>query len=148
MRKITRQIDADLTAAMKAREQETLDALRMVRAALQNEHIALGHDLADEEVTQVLRRLLKQRREAAGQYQAGGRTEAAAHEEREAKLIEAYLPNQLDDDALKSLIDQTIQATGATGQADFGKVMSRVMGQLGGRADGARVTELVRQHLE
>lgn len=142
------QIESDVTAALKAREQEKLDALRMVRAALKNEQIAVGHELADEEVCKVLGRLVKQRQEAAEQYRQGGRTEAADKEEREATLIESYLPAQLADAELTTMVAEAIKTTGANGPADFGKVMGAVMKTVAGRASGDRIAALVKKKLQ
>lgn len=142
------QIESDITSAMKAREQEKLDALRMVRAAFQNEQIALGHELTEAEAHKVISRLIKQRRDSAEQYRAGDRTEQADKEEAEAKLLEAYLPAQLSDDDLRSLVTEAISATGANGAADFGKVMGAVMAKTQGAADGNRVSALVREALQ
>lgn len=144
---IAAQIEQDIMVTMKAREQEKLDALRMVRAALKNEQIAVGHELADEAVHKVLGRLLKQRQEAAQQYRQGGRTEAADKEDREAKLIESYLPAQLTDEEIKTMVAQAITATSARGPADFGKVMGAVMKTVAGRADGTRIAALVKEQL-
>lgn len=141
------QIESKITTAMKAREQTTLDALRMVRAAFQNEQIALGHELSEEEAQKVMSRLIKQRRDSAEQYRAGNRSEQADKEEAEAKLLEAYLPAQLSDDELRTMVTEVISNTGATGAADFGKVMGAVMTKTKGAADGNRVSVLVRELL-
>lgn len=141
-------IENDITTAMKTRDQITLDALRMARAALQNEKIALGHELSDQETQKVLSRLVKQRHDAAEQFRAGNRAEQAAKEENEAGLLETYLPTQLSDDKLRELVTAAITATGAAGSADFGKVMSMVMAQTKGVAEGNRVSALVREVLK
>lgn len=147
MTNLTAQIESDLTTALKTREQEKLDALRLVRAALKNEQISLGHELVDEEVQKVLSRLIKQRKEAADHYRAGGRAESALKEEREAKLIQAYVPTQLADAELEAIVRETITEIDASGSRDFGKVMSQVMAKTKGQADGNRVATLVRSEL-
>lgn len=144
---LTQQIESDVIVAMKAREQEKLDALRMVRAALKNEQIALRHELTDDEVQKVLRRLIKQRKEAAEQFRTGGRAETADKEEREATLIAGYLPTPLSDTELEEIVKETIAATGATSAADFDKVMGQVMAKTKGQADGTRVAKKVKDQL-
>ncbi|MEK7460804.1 MAG: GatB/YqeY domain-containing protein [Patescibacteria group bacterium] len=144
---LTEQIEQDTVSAMKARNQEKLDALRLVRAALKNEQITLGHALSDEESHKVLARLIKQRHEAADHFRKAGRTESADKEEREANLIGSYLPTQLTNAELTQIVDEVITTIGATSAADFGKVMGQVMARTKGQADGNVVSELVRQRL-
>ena len=103
--------------------------------------------LTDDDVTAVLRKEAKIRQEAIDQYRQAGRTEQAAKETREKKLIEHYLPAGLTDEELDKLVTQAISETGATSKADIGKVMSTVMAKVQGRADGGRVSQLVRSKL-
>lgn len=138
------QLEQDTVTAMKARDQMRLDTLRMLRAALKNEQIAIGHELAEAEVLKILNRQIKQRREAADHYRVGGRTEAALKEETEARLIKTYLPAKLSDEELLAIITEVVQTIGASGSADFGKIMGPVMTKIAGRADGDRVAKLVK----
>lgn len=142
------QIESDLIVAMKAREQERLDALRLVKAALKNELIALGHELTEEESLKVLNRLMKQRKEAALEYRKVGKEETAVKEENEAAMIQKYLPAQMDDTELTTIIKSVIAASGATGTNDLGKVMGAVMQKIAGRADGTRVSTVVKSLLQ
>lgn len=144
---IMERIDQDLIKAMKERNQEQLDTLRMVRAAFKNEEISLGQALNEEETQRVLSRLAKQRLEAMEQYRANNREEAAQKEEREKAIILAYLPEQMSDDELQALV-KTVIAELAAGSADFGKVMGSVMGRVAGKADGKRVGTIVRAELQ
>lgn len=127
---------------MRGRERERVGALRMVANALQQEAKA-GND---DEVA-VLRRERKRRLEAAKAYRDGGREDRAELEEREAELIDAYLPTQLSDDELGRLVDDAIAELGASGPAEMGKVMGEVMPKVAGRADGSRVSAVARARL-
>jgi uncharacterized protein len=136
------QVRTDMTTAMKAGEKERVGALRLVLSELQKA-VKEGQD--DE--LAVLRRERKRRLEAATQFRDGGRPELADQEESEAKLIEAYLPAELGDAELDTLIAAAIAETGATGQRDMGQVMKAVMAKAGGRADGKRTSARVREAL-
>lgn len=143
------QIQADLTAAMKARDTDTVRTLRMVVAAIRNARVAQGHsgEVTDEEVRDLLAREAKRRSEAAEAYRAAGRDELADTELAELEVIRRYLPAELSDDELGRLVDEAVAATGASGPGDLGKVMSRLMPEVKGRADGKRVNALVRERL-
>lgn len=144
---LAEQLNADMIAAMKAGESEKLSVLRMVKTALKNKQIEVGHELAEPEVVAVLQKELKQRREAASEFTKGNRPELAAKEEREAELLKTYLPAELSDDELTAIVAEVIQATGAASMSDIGKVMSPIMGKVAGRADGNRVSAMVRAKL-
>lgn len=141
-------IDDELKAAMKSGDTATLGTLRLVRSALKNKEIELGHVLTDTEVLAVLKKEVKQRRESVEQFTVGGRTELAEKESAEIALLEQYLPAELSDDELTAIVDEAITATGATTPADTGKVMGVAMGKVAGRADGNRVGALVRAKLQ
>jgi uncharacterized protein YqeY len=136
------QVRSDMTSAMKAGETERVGALRLVLSELQK---AIKEGQGDE--LAVLRRERKRRLEAAAVFRDGGRPELADQEEAEARLIEAYLPAELDDAELDALIAATIAETGATGPKDMGQVMKSVMAKAGGRADGKRASARVREAL-
>ena len=127
---------------MKAGERERVGALRLVLSELQK----AAKEGGDDEVA-VLRRERKRRLDAAEQFRAGGRDELAAKEESEATLIGGYLPAELSDDELRRLVDEQIAATGAESPKDMGRVMGAVMPAVDGRADGKRVSSLVREKL-
>ena len=146
---LAEQIQADLTAAMKARDGETVATLRMVVAAIKNLRVAEGHagDVSDEETLGLLTQQAKQRTEAAESYEEAGRDDLAAKERRELEVIRRYLPEQLDDDELAALVDEAVAETGASGPGDLGRVMGALMTRVKGRADGKRVNALVRARL-
>jgi uncharacterized protein YqeY len=139
---ILEQVQDDVRTAMKAGERERAAALRMVVDALQQDaKLGEGDEVA------VLQRERKKRLEAADAYHEGGRGEQADVERGEAELIEAYLPEQLSDEELGELVSAAIEDTGATEQKQMGQVMSAVIPKVGGRADGKRVSQVVRDKL-
>lgn len=132
----------DANAALKAGERERASALRLIADALQQD-AKLGK--GDE--TAVLQRERKKRLEAAEAYRDAGREDRAASEQAEAEAIESYLPEQLSDAELSELVAAAVEQTGASGQRDMGKVMGALMPRVGGKADGKRVSQAVRERL-
>jgi uncharacterized protein YqeY len=139
---IVDQLQDDVKTAMKARETEKVQALRLIVAELQR----ASKDGNDDELA-ILRTARKKRVEAAKAFRDGGRDEAAEQEESEAALIDTYLPAQMDDAALDATVASTIEEVGAAGMSDMGKVMGAVMGKVKGEADGNRVQASVKAHL-
>jgi uncharacterized protein len=140
---VIEQVRADMTSAMKAAEKDRAAALRMVLSELQKAAKEGGGDeLA------VLRRERKRRLEAAEQFRGGGRPELADKEESEAQLIQGYLPAELDDAELDTIVAEAIEETGASDPKQMGQVMKVVMARTEGRADGKRVSARVREALE
>jgi len=135
-------VQQDLVAAMKAREADRVLALRLVLSELQK---ASKDGDADE--LAVLRRERKRRLESASAFRDGGRAELADGEEAEARIIEAYLPAELSDDELRTIVQAAIGESGASSPKDMGQVMKAAMGKVGGRADGKRVSALVSEAL-
>ena len=135
-------VKTDLATAMKAGEKERVGALRLVLSELQK---AAKEGNADE--LAVMRRERKRRQESAQAFRDGGRPELAQAEETEAELIGAYLPAEMGDDELEALVADAVRASGAEGPKDMGKVMKALMPAVGGRADGKRVSEKVRERL-
>ncbi len=145
---LVEQIDKDLIAAMKAKEELKLSVLRMMKAALKNKQIELGKPLGDPEAVAVLRTLVKQRRESAEAFHKGGREDLATKEESEVKIVEAYLPAAASDEDIDAAVAAAIADTGATGAKDLGKVMKAAMANLAGKnAEGKRVNEKARAKL-
>jgi uncharacterized protein len=142
---------ADLTAAMKARDKARSSTLRMVMTAITNAEVAgdTARELSDEEVTDVLTKEAKRRREAATAFEEGGRTESAAKERAEADVIAEYLPQPLSDDEITAIVTSAVEELGAAGEGmkAMGKVMGKVQPQTKGRADGAAVAAEVRRQL-
>ncbi len=135
-------VKSDLTAAMKAGDRDRVGILRLVLSELQK---AAKDGSADEQA--VLRRERKRRLESASAFRDGGRPELADAEEREAELIAGYLPAELDEAALRGLVSDAVAETGATSPRDMGPVMKLVLSRAGGRADGKRVSALVKERL-
>lgn len=141
-------IETDLKTAMKARDNDTVAALRMALAAIKTEAAEAGTagEVPDERVEELLAQQVKQRLESAEAYDDGQRDDLAAKERREAEILRAYLPEQLSDDELAAVVDECIAEIGA-GSGDFGRVMGAVMPRVKGRADGKRVNAMVRERL-
>ena len=140
-------IESAMRDAMRARDEQRIQTLRMVMAAAHNVRIARGRNLTDEEVVDVLTRQVKQRRESITMFRDAGREEKAAAEEAEAAILAEFLPQQLTEDEVTSLVRAAITGTGASSPADLGRVMGRVSPQTKGRADGRLVSEVVRRLL-
>ena len=142
MASILEQVQSDVRDAMKAKERDRVGALRMIVNALQaEEKEGKGDEVA------ALQRERKRRLDAAEALREGGRSDQAAAEEAEAKLIEGYLPAQLSDDELDELVSGAIDETGASEPKQMGEVMKALMPKVGGRADGKRVSQAVRSKL-
>jgi uncharacterized protein YqeY len=139
----------DLTAAMRERDEVRTATIRMVLTAITNEEVAgkQARALGDDEVVRVLGREAKKRREAAEAYEQGGRPDRAERERAELAVIEAYLPEQLTDDELASLVAAAIAEAGAAGPQQMGQVMKLVTARVTGRAEGSRVAAEVRRQL-
>jgi uncharacterized protein len=140
---------ADLNAAMRARDQVRMRTLRMALTSITNEEVAgaAARDLTDDEIVKVLTREARKRREAAEAFSAAGRHDQAAAERAEGEVLAGYLPAQLSDDELATLVDAAIAETGASGMAGMGQVMNTLTPRVAGRADGARVAAEVRRRL-
>jgi uncharacterized protein YqeY len=140
-------IEEELTTAMRARDQERTDALRLTLASLRSAEKEVQRPLKEDEELHVLQRERKRRAEAAEAFRGGGRDEQAAKEERELEIIQEFMPEPVDEDELERIIDDAIAETGATSLRDLGRVMADVMPQVAGRADGSVVSQLVREKL-
>lgn len=140
---------ADLTAAMKARDETRTRVLRLTLTSVSNEEVAgsASRDLSDDEVLRIIAREAKRRREAADAFAGAGRTARAAAERAEEAVLSDYLPAQLTDAELGALVAAVIAQTGAAGRAAMGQVMKAVTAQVAGRAQGSRVAAEVRQQL-
>ncbi len=144
-------IQSDLKQAQLARDEIKVSTLRLLLSEVKNAKIAKGDPagagLADEEIILVVQKEIKKRKEAAEAFRSGGREEAAAREEAEFKVLESYLPAQMDSGELTKLIEETIDEVGATSMVDMGKVIGVVMGKVKGKADGGTVSDLVKERL-
>ena len=149
MSELKERLRADLTTAMKSRDELRTATLRMVLTAVTAEEVAgkESRELTDDEVEAVLRREAKKRREAAEAFAGAGRAEQAERESAEGEVVAGYLPAQLEDADLAALVADVVTRTGASGMKDMGKVMGQVTGLVAGRAEGGRVAAEVRRQL-
>jgi uncharacterized protein len=149
MAELKDRLRTDLSAAMRARDRVRMRTLRMALTAITNEEVAgdTSRELSDDEVTKVLTREARKRREAAEAFGSAGRAEQAAAERAEGNVLAEYLPAQLDDAELARIVDEVITETGASGMPAMGQVMKAVTPRIAGRAEGARVAAEVRRRL-
>jgi uncharacterized protein len=144
---LIQRIEEELKTAMRARDQERTDVLRLTLASLRAAEKEVQRPLKEDEELHVLQRERKRRLEGAEAFRAGAREEQAAKEERELAVIQEFMPEPVDEVELERIIDDAIAETGATSLRDLGRVMADVMPQVAGRADGSVVSQLVREKL-
>ena len=140
-------ITEDMKAAMRAGEKDRLGVIRMLQAAIKQREVDERITLDDGAVLGVVEKMVKQRKEAISQFEAGGRTDLAAKESEEITVLQAYLPEPLSHDELASIIEQAIASTGAATIKDMGKVMAAVKEAAAGRADMGAVSASIKQRL-
>lgn len=152
MSELKQKIIADMTTAMKARDKDTVGALRMLKAAIQTEEVSgAKHELTDAEVLRVIEREVKKRRESAEMYSENGRQELADAELAEAEVFARYQPAQLDDDALTALVNSAVAEVAgddAPNMKMMGQVMKLAKEKAAGQADGKRLSEAVKSALQ
>jgi uncharacterized protein len=145
---LSKQIVADLTAAMKAQDVAKMSTLRMVKAAMMNRQIEKGGELDDDDMQKLLRSLVKQRRDSIEQYEKAGRQELVDKEKAEIDVIETYLPQAVSQEEIEQVVAAVIAETGASSMKDMGKVMKAAQTALTGKnADGRLVSEVVKAKL-
>jgi len=143
------QIAADMKDAMKAKDMDRLNALRLVQSAFKNREIELRpNPITEEDFTAVIKKLVKQRKESIEQYQAAKRQDLVDAETKELKLLETYLPQQMGREQLDAIVAQVIAETGAKSAKDMGTVMKAVIAKTAGTADNKMVSELVKAKLQ
>ena len=149
MSELKERLQADLTGAIRARDEVTTATLRMALAAVTTEEVAgtTARTLSDDEVLRVLAREAKKRREAAEAFDSADRPELAGRERAEGAVLERYLPAQLDDAQVTELVRAAIEEAGATGMAQMGAVMNAAQARAAGRADGRRLSTEARRQL-
>jgi uncharacterized protein len=147
--KLKDRLQADLTGAIRARDEVTTATLRMALAAISTEEVAgsSARELSDDEVLKVLAREAKKRREAAEAFGSAGRPELAERERAEGAVLDRYLPTQLTDEEVAELVRAAVEETGATGMPHMGAVMRAAQARAAGRADGRRLSAEVRKQL-
>ncbi|KAB2952284.1 GatB/YqeY domain-containing protein [Heliorestis acidaminivorans] len=146
---LKQQLSEDMKAAMKEKEagKFRLSVIRMARSAIQKLEIDKRRELTDEEVMDVLSKEVKQRRDSIHEYEKAGRSEVVAKLNEEIALLTAYLPQQLSEAEIRSLVHEAVTVTGAQGPRDMGKLMSTLMPKVKGRADGKIVNQIVKEIL-
>ena len=144
---LIREIEGELTAARKARDDARRDALALLLNALRSAEKDLQRPLSEDESLQVLQRERKKRVEAIDAFEAAGREEQAEKEELELDVLEEFMPEPLSEEELEEIVDDVIAEVGATSIRDLGRVMADAMPRLSGRADGSVVSQLVREKL-
>lgn len=140
-------LNDDMKTAMKAKDKETLQVIRMLKASIQNEQIKKGADLNEEEELTVLSREMKQRRDSLTEFEKADRTDLAEKVKGEIAIVEKYLPAQLDEAEIRQIVAGAIEKTGVSSPKEFGKVMGAVMPQVKGKADGNQVNAIVKELL-
>ncbi|MDU4697018.1 MULTISPECIES: GatB/YqeY domain-containing protein [Paenibacillus] len=144
---LSERLNEDMKQAMKSQDKFKLSTIRMVRATIKNLEIDLKRTLNDNEVLDILSREIKQRKDALQEFEKAGRDDLAEQVKAEAEILAEYLPEQLSEEEIKVIVQQTIQETGASSKAEIGKVMSALMPKVKGRADGKLVNQTVQQLL-
>lgn len=142
------QIYADLIEAIKAKEEAKVSTLRMLKAEIMKYEVSgANKEATDEVVTSLIQKQVKQRKDSEEQFRKGDRAEMADKEAAEAKILEAYLPEQMGEDEIRAIVKEGIASSGAESKADMGKVMGAIMPKLKGKADGKLVNQIVMQLL-
>ncbi len=144
------QIQNDLKDAMRAKDEQRLSIVRMLKSAIQYYEIqkgGAGYTASDEDVVDVVGKEIKKRKESIELYEQGGRPELAEKEKKEIEVLQTYLPEQLSEDEIKKIVEEAINQTGASEMKDMGKVMSTLMPKIKGKADNSIVSTLVREKL-
>ena len=141
------ELENDVKEAMRAGDAARRDALRLILSSLKSAEKDLLRPLTEDEELQVLQRERKKRIEAAEAFRGGGREEQAAKEDAELAVLEEFMPEPLTEEELERIVDDAIAENGATSMRDMGRVMKDVMPQIAGRADGAAVSQMLREKL-
>lgn len=144
---LSERIEKDYVAAFKAKRTDEVAVLRMLKAAVKNKQVELRRELADNEILDVVAKQVKQRQESIDQFRAAGRVDLAEIEERELLILRTYLPTALSPAELEEAVSMTIQALGASGMKDMGRVMNAILSEYAGRIDGKELSALVRAKL-
>src|SRR5216684_6099106 len=141
---LSERIDSEMKTAARAQDKRRLGTLRLLKSAMKYREIETGKALEDADVVAVVGTMIKQRKDSAAQFSAGGRPELAALETEEIKILEAFLPRQLTDDELSAMVQEAIAASGAKGPKEMGAVMKALMPKVAGKAEGKRVSDAVK----
>ncbi len=142
------EIQTALTEAMKARDEVTKVPLRLVMAAIKEAEIEKQEELSDPEVLRILQKEAKARLDTISDAEKAGRPDLIEQAEAELAILKRFLPEELSDEALEKIVKETIEEEGASSMADMGSVMKAIMPKVQGQADGSKVSQLVRKHLQ
>lgn len=145
---LTDQLMTNIKTAMKSQDKTALSVIRMLKSALMNKKIELGHVLTDQEEAQVVASQMKQQKDSLADFQKGGRDDLVAQTQAQMKVLQQYLPQQLSKAELQQIVQQSAADIQATSEADFGKLMKTVMPKVRGRADGSLVNQIVKAFLQ
>lgn len=141
------QIMTDMKTAMKAKDKDTLGTIRMLTAAIKQVEVDERRELSDADILSIVSKMIKQRKDAAAQYAEANRQDLQQQELAEIEVIKAYLPEQLSADEVAVIVQEIMQATGASGMQDMGKVMGLVKAKVAGQADMGAVSQIVKAAL-
>ena len=140
-------LEEEMKRAMKAREEVRLSAIRMLRSAIKNKEIEIGHELSDDEVVRVVQTMCKQRKDSIEAFGKGGRQDLVDRESRELEILEGYLPPPVSEADIERVVREVVAETGAKSMKEMGTVMKEALKRLGGAVDGKQVNEAVRRVL-
>lgn len=144
---LSERLQEDLKKAMKDKDKVRLSVIRMVRSAVKNREIEIGATLSDDEVNVVIQKELKQRRDSLQAFESAGRTDLIDEVKAEINVLTGYLPAQLTEDELRTIVQRIISEVGAQGKSDVGKVMGKLMPEIRGKADGKLAQQVVQSLL-
>ncbi len=147
MAELLKKLQDEMKAAMKSGDKERLSTIRMLISEIKKVQIDKKKELSDEEIVEIIQRYAKQRKESIKQYREAGREDLAEKEEKELKIVQEFLPEQLSEEEIEKIVDEAIAETGASSMKDMGKVMKIVMEKVKGRAEGSVVSSIVKKKL-
>jgi hypothetical protein len=136
-------LNNDLKKYMKEKNTLALNAVRSIISEIKNKEVEKGAELTEEEIIQVIKKQIKMREDSIEQFEKADRIDLAEKERKEVEILQSYLPEQLSDEELKKIIEETISEVNATSKKDFGKVMKLVIQKVQGRADGKKISEIL-----
>ncbi len=140
-------LQEEMKKALKSGDKDRLSVIRMLISEIKKVQIDQKKELSDDEIIQILQRYAKQRKEAIEQYKKANRQDLVEKEEKELKIVQEFLPEQLTEEEIEKIVNQIIEETGASSMKDMGRVMKTVMEKVKGRAEGSVVSKIVKQKL-
>ncbi|PNR93498.1 aspartyl-tRNA amidotransferase subunit B [Petrotoga miotherma DSM 10691] len=136
-------LNNDLKKYMKEKNTLALNAVRSIISEIKNKEVEKGSELTEEEIVQLIKKQIKMREDSIEQFEKADRKDLAEKERKEVEILQEYLPEQLSDEELRKIIEETIKEVNATSKKDFGKVMKLVIQKVQGRADGKKISEIL-----